>query len=359
MFTQFNLESPTNAAVCNWFTATKVDNSASTDASMPPAKSPNFTYNAEVVGDAGVITEVLQIWYDKTDGYKKKLNYMGTTTNLLTQGASDAEIDISLEGEINPITFLVACKDKSKPGYIYNPVDSSIIVLDNSGSAATQDLVIADLTNFSDIYNNMNQLPQGRNLSILAESPNPLLPDGSFVSAFTFNKNFVENNLLFTFTRQDNSIFSVTHDLLDAANIEVVNGVTLDNFIETVDSGTTTNYLCANIAIIPIQRSGYSQNADGTYTETTPEPIANGTKFNPDFDGFRILLKTDLDESIEVGGDTLTKLRIDNGVYRKSSGSARRMDLKEVNRVRSSKIIASPVFRNNFKKLAQKINVKK
>lgn len=357
MYTQFNLESPTNGAVCQWFTASKVDNSSATDPLMPPAKSPNFTYNAEVIGDSGTITEVLQIWYDKTDSYKKKLNYMGTTTNLLAQGASDAEIDISLEGEINPITFLVDCHDSSAMGYIYNPVDSSMIVLDNSGTGATQDLIIADLTNFSDIYNNMNQLPQGRNLSILAESPNPLMPDGSFVSAFTFNKSFVDNNVLFTFTRQDNSIFSLTHDLLAEVDIEVINGITLDNFIEIVDGGVTTSYLCSNIKITPVQRSGYIQNADGTYSTTTPEPIANGTKFNPDFDGLRILLKTDLNDSIDVGGETLTKIRVDNGVYRKSSGLARKSDLKEVSRIKRSRIIASPVFKNNFKKLAQKIRV--
>lgn len=357
MYTQFNLQSPTNPTLTNWFSAVKVDNSSSTEEGLPPAKSPDFTYEAEVQNDSmtGTTTELIQIAYDRNDNFKKKLNYMGITTDLLEQGVSDHSIDIGLEGAVNPITFLVKCRDIGQNGYIYNAVDDAMIVINNSGTAGPMEMVIADAGNFSAIYDDLNSLPQARNLVILIESPNPLMPNGAFVKSFTFQKNFQSNTLFYTFKRADSSVFYIEGDAIDEGTTPpTINGITLEDYLDVNDGITQWQYTTKNIEIIPVQRSGYIQNADGTYSITTPEPIANGTVFNRNFDGFRIILETDANE-LTIGQDVLEKERVDNGLYRKTSSAALKSDAKESKRVSQSRISASPIFRNPFKKFSKRL----
>lgn len=349
--TQLNFELPVGMLS---FTSSKVDNSASTDPNMPADKSPDFYYEG-TKGDG--TTQQVSLYYDITDNYNKKLLVNGVTTNLTTDGADDAVTNISLEGATNPLTFLLEPLDLN-PAYIHDATTGTTVALQQSGGNTTT--VIADSTTFEDIYTSLTGLPAPVDMTIIFKTPNPLVPNERPVKSFTLNNDIQNGYLTFTFVRDDSSTFTLT--LEDADVPLTVGDLTLTKVLTIIDSGTTLTYACsANITFNLVQLSGYVfDNVAGTYIDSpeTIQPLDILGAYNPQFDGFRVVLITSLTE-ISIGGDTILTNPSDSGVVITMDMARRAVIAQHFRRLKKISHKATAKFMNPLKAILAKRKLKK
>lgn len=341
--TQFNFEIASQNLT---FSASKIDNSASTDPSIPPTRSPDFYFEG-VKADGSL--QQISLYYDVTDGYRKKALVNGITSDLDTAGADDAITNVSLEGAINPLTFLLTPKDGA-PAYIYDPNTVSMVgIKKSSGTAGETTSIIADSASFDAVYQSLTGRPEAVEMDILFRTPNPLDGANNPVKAFTINCNPIDGYLVYTFVRNDSSTFTLILEDADTPIIE--QGITLNKTLTIVDNGVTLIYHCSeNITLKLTQLSGYISGEAGVYTVNPDgaEPAAIGGAYNPAFDGFRVIFIASLNE-LTIGGETITGFPSDSGIVITADMSRMAAIAKHFNKLKRTSHKATARFVNPLK----------
>lgn len=348
--TQINIALPTTLAMnALSFTATKIDNSASTDPLMPAAKSPDFFYEGT---RADGETQIISAYYDITDGYKKKILMEGVTTVLEDYGVNDGDFDISLEGDVNPISFIFS-NTTTSIGYVYNPVEESVMAI-GTGSGSTTSIIV-DNTNFESKYNEITQMPTPVDMRVLFKTPNPLTATGQPAKSFTYNYSVENQTLVYTVLKDDSSSFSVVFDYLETP--ATINGIVFDKVVTYTDGGVITQYyMTEELSVRPVQLSGFIKDEDtGEYTPTESSDPMNGAVYNPDYDGFRIIFNMgDNVYSISLGGKDFVTSRSDAGTAILDTAARKAENDRKIERMRRRSHKASyrmdDPFKNAFKR---------